>query len=203
MPTREELREALTAKLKELRGTENEPDAVTFAGNGEPTVHPEFAAIIDDTVDIRNAYSPHTAISVLSNASLIHKEKIRRALKKVDKNILKLDTGIEATFRLLNQPSGKLSLAQLIENLQRFDGKLILQTLFLRGYYNGHYIDNTTEEEVEAWLPLVKKINPQYVMIYPIDRGTPVKELIKISEEELKKIAERVEAVGVKTEVYY
>lgn len=203
LPTRDEFRDALTAKLQELRGTINEPDAITFAGNGEPTIHPQFSGIIDDTLEIRDKYSPHTIISVLSNASMIHKEKIREALKKVEKNILKLDTGIEETFQRLNQAAGKLRLQQVVENLQLFDGNLILQTLFVRGQYKENYIDNTTEKELEAWLPLVKKINPKYVMIYPIDRGTPVKALEKIPESELQNIAKQVENLGVKTEVYY
>lgn len=203
LPTRDELRQQLEVKIKELRGTENEPDTITFAGNGEPTVHPEFVGIIDDTIKIRDKFSPKTIISVLSNASLIHKKPIRDALMKVEKNILKLDTGTETTFKLLNQPAGNLGIKQVFENLLLFKGKLIIQTLFVRGWYNGHFIDNTSEKELDAWIPLVKKINPEYVMIYPIDRGTPVKELEKIPEKELIKIAARVEAEGIKTEVYY
>lgn len=203
LPKREDLKRLLGEKLQELRGTENEPDAITFAGNGEPTIHPEFAEIIDDTIELRDKYSPHSIISVLSNASVLNKTKVREALKKADKNILKLDTGIEETFQLLNQPIGTQSINKIVDYLVSFDGKLILQTLFVRGHYNGHYIDNTTPEEIAAWLPLVKKINPQYVMIYPIDRGTPVSGLEKIPEEELKKIAEKVEAEGIKTEVYF
>lgn len=203
LPTRAELKQKLELKLKELRGTENEPDAITFAGNGEPTIHPEFAGIIDDTIEIRDKFSPQTIISVLSNASLIHKKPIRDALLKVEKNILKLDTGIDSTFGLLNQAAGNITIKQIVDNLLLFEGKLIIQTLFVRGWYNGHFIDNTSEKEIEAWIPLVKKINPEYVMIYPIDRGTPVKELQKISEKELKEIAEKVEAEGINTEVYY
>jgi wyosine [tRNA(Phe)-imidazoG37] synthetase (radical SAM superfamily) len=203
LPTRDEIKDALSAKLQELRGTVNEPDAITFAGNGEPTIHPQFAAIIDDTLEIRDQYSPHTIISVLSNASMLHKEKVREALKKVEKNILKLDTGIEETFQRLNQPAGKITLEQVVKNLQLFNGNLILQSLFVRGEYKGHFIDNTTEKEINAWLPLVKKINPKCVMIYPIDRGTPVKSLEKIAESTLQNIAGQVEALGIKTEVYF
>ena len=203
LPKREDLRRQLEAKLKEIQGTVNEPDAITFAGNGEPTIHPEFAEIIDDTIELRDKWAPTAAISILSNASMLHKSKVREALKKTDKNIQKLDTGIEGTFRKLNQAQGNLSLEKIIENLLSFDGKLIIQTLFVRGEYNGNTIDNTTPAEIEAWLEIVKKIKPEYVMIYPIERGTPAKGLEKIPENELKAIAEKVEAVGVKTEVYY
>ncbi len=203
LPNRNDLKEALSSKLQELRGTVNEPDAITFAGNGEPTIHPDFVGIIDDTIEIRDQYSPHTVISVLSNASMLHKKSVRVALKKIEKNILKLDTGIESTFNILNRSAGNLSLDQIVNNLELFKGKLIIQTLFVRGYYDDHFIDNTTQEEVNAWLPLVKKVNPEYVMIYPIDRGTPVKELEKVSERELSEIAKRVEKEGIKTEVYF
>lgn len=203
LPKRSDLVKILSEKLQELRGTINEPDAITFAGNGEPTIHPDFAGIIDDTIAIRDKYSPHTVIGVLSNASMLHKQEVTEALKKVEKNILKLDTGIQSTFEMLNQSQGNLTIEKLFEQLVSFEGKLIIQTLFVRGNYNGHYIDNTTPEEINAWLPLVKKICPEYVMIYPIDRGTPVKELEKISEKELNQIAEKVKTKGIKTEVYF
>ncbi len=203
LPEREILKEKLSNRLRELKGTTEEPDAITFAGNGEPTIHPEFDAIIDDTIKIRDKISPRTIISVLSNASMNHKPAVRKALEKVEMNIQKLDTGIENTFQRLNQPLGNLTVGKVVENLLLFKGNLIVQTLFVRGSYNGHYIDNTTPEEISAWLPLVKKINPQYVMIYPIERGTPAEGLEKIPESELNAIAAKVEAKGVKTKVYY
>lgn len=202
LPERDALKEILSKKLSDLRGTINEPDAITFAGNGEPTIHPEFAGIIDDTIEVRDKYSPHTVVSVLSNASMLHKQKVSSALKKIEKNILKLDTGIEQTFKLLNQPIGNLTLTKIIDQLESFNGKLIIQTLFVKGSYNGNYIDNTTEKEIKAWLPIINKLNPEYVMIYTIDRGTPAKGLEKIPESELIRIAERVEKEGIKTEIY-
>lgn len=203
LPKRNEIKQLLAEKLQELRGTTNEPDAITFAGNGEPTLHPNFAGIIEDTIVVRDLYSPHTIISVLSNATILHKPKVIKALKKVEKNILKLDSGKASTIQLLNQPIGRFDLNKIIDQLVSFDGKLIIQSLFIRGEYNGHIIDNTTNDELAAWLPLIKKINPEYVMLYPIDRGTPVKGLEKISRTELEFIARRVNAEGVKTEVYF
>lgn len=202
-PDRSVIREGLKQKLIELKGSINEPDTITFAGNGEPTVHPDFADIIDDTISLRDAHAPQTKISVLSNATMVHKPMIKNALQKIDKNILKLDTGIEDTFKKLNQPLGNVRLDKIAENLSSFNGRLIIQTLFIRGEYRGNYIDNTTEKELSAWLSLIKYIGPEYVMIYPIDRGTPAKGLEKIPEEELKKISETVEEQGIKTEVYY
>ncbi len=203
LPKRANFKIQLKNRLKELQGTVNEPDAITFAGNGEPTIHPDFAGIIDDTIEARNKYAPEAAISILSNASMLHKPSVVEALKKVDKNIQKLDSGIESTFRTINQASGGLTLDKIIQNLISFDGKLIIQTLFVRGEYNGKIFDNTTDEEIEAWLKVLAKINPEYVMIYPIDRGTPAKNIEKIPEDELNAIAERVEGLGIGTKVYY
>lgn len=203
LPNREELTTKLTNKLKTLKGTVNEPDTITFAGNGEPTIHPDFPGIIDDTIKIRDKYAPKAQISVLSNASMLRKPKVAEALKRIELNIQKLDSGIENTFNLINQTAKGLSFDKIVDGLLAFEGKLIVQTLFLRGEYNGHYIDNTTPEEIDAWLKIVKKINPEYVMIYPIDRGTPAKNLQKIPEEQLNEIAARVEKEGIRTKVYY
>ena len=202
LPKRANFKTQLENRLKELQGTVNEPDAITFAGNGEPTIHPDFAGIIDDTIEARNSYAPEAAISILSNASMLHKPSVVEALKKIDKNIQKLDTGIESTFHVINQASQGLTLEKIINNLMSFDGKLIIQTLFVRGEYNGKIIDNTTYDEIEAWLKVLAKIKPEYVMIYPIERGTAAKGLEKIPEIELNAIAERVEELGIGTRVY-
>lgn len=199
---RNELKQLLEEKLKEIQGTVNEPDAITFAGNGEPTIHPHFAEIIDDTIELRDKYAPKAAVSILSNATMLSKPKVAEALKKVDKNIQKLDSGIESTFKAINQALGNKSLDSIVEGLLSFEGKLIIQTLFLRGEYEGKLVDNTTDEEVEAWLEIVKKVNPEYVMLYPIERGTPAENIEKISKDELQKIAQKVEAAGIRAEVY-
>ena len=203
LPKRDNFKVQLENKLKELQGTVNEPDAITFAGNGEPTIHPNFAGIIDDTIEARNKYAPKAAISILSNASMLHKPAVQEALKKVDKNIQKLDSAVESTFQIINQASSGLTLNKIVDGLVLFDGKLIIQTLFLRGEYNGEIIDNTIDEEIDAWLKVLVKVNPEYVMLYPIDRGTPAKGLEKISEKELNIIAKRVNELGIDTKVYY
>ncbi len=202
LPKADVLKDELTQKLKDLQGTVNEPDAITFAGNGEPTIHPQFAKIIDDTIEIRDLFASKAAISILSNATMLHKESVKQALLKVDKNIQKLDTGIPETFGKINQALGGLELDKIVENLMSFKGKLIIQTLFFRGEVEGEMIDNTTETEVIAWLELVKKIQPEYVMLYSIERGTAAEGIEKVGKEELHKIALQVEAAGIRTEVY-
>ncbi len=174
------------------------PDVITFAGNGEPTLHPDFEAVIDDTIALRDALCPSAKISVLSNATQLHRPEVCRALRRVDNNILKLDSAFDTTVRQMNLPqSADYSVERVVEQLRSFNGQMILQTMFLRGEYNGTPIDNTTEEEVSAWLRLVERIAPRQVMVYSLDRDTPCPTLEKVPKEELQAIAVRVEALGI------
>lgn len=202
LPKKEEVEAALEEKLKTLKQKGPYPDAITFAGNGEPTIHPEFPEIVDITIRLRDQYFPEAQISVLSNASMLHKKEVFESLKKVDQNIQKLDTAIEETFRIINRPGPNHSLDKIVKHLKAYKGNVIIQTLFLRGSYQGEHFDNTTREEVEAWLKKVKEIDPQYVMIYPIARETPAEDIEKIRMEELMYIAARVEAEGIPTKVF-
>ncbi len=202
LPGRGTVRKLLEKKLSVLQKEGKIPDAITFAGNGEPTIHPEFPEIIDDTIRLRDKYFPEVNITVLSNASTLHHEKVFKALMQIDNNIQKLDAGTENTFQRINRPSGKLSLDRLTEMLCSFNGKLIIQSLFLRSTNNGSVIDNSSEEEVTAWILRLKKIKPEYVMIYPIDRPTPEQNIEKISFEELNRIAARVNEAGIRTKVF-
>jgi wyosine [tRNA(Phe)-imidazoG37] synthetase (radical SAM superfamily) len=177
------------------------PDVITFAGNGEPTMHPQFEEIIDDTIALRDEICPTAKISVLSNATMIGRESVRRALLRVDNNILKLDSAFDQTVRLIDNPHGNYSVARRVELMKLFEGKMIVQTMFLRGSYNGQVVDNTTEREVAAWLEQIREIAPERVMVYTIDRDTPAPDLEKVSVEELRQIAERVEALGIECSV--
>jgi wyosine [tRNA(Phe)-imidazoG37] synthetase (radical SAM superfamily) len=150
---------------------------------------------------LRNKYFPKAKIAVLSNATLIHKPKIVNALKKVDDNILKLDSGINETVKLLNNPLGFYKIENVVENMKQFEGKFILQTMFVKGEYEGKKVDNTTDEELSAWLKLVKEVNPQLVMIYTIARDTPAPDLEKVSYEELKSISLILEKEGFKVQI--
>jgi wyosine [tRNA(Phe)-imidazoG37] synthetase (radical SAM superfamily) len=197
IPNREQVRETLEAKLKEMVAEGQIPDVITFAGNGEPTLHAEFEGIIDDTIALRNKYCPTAKVSVLSNSTRVHKPHVFAALNKVDNNILKFDSAIDRTMKLMDQPVGKhINVAWFIEHLKKFKGKLIIQTMFLRGEVKGEKLDNTTDEEIEAWLNALKEINPQQVMIYSLDREAPTQTLQKVSVEELNVIAEKVKARG-------
>lgn len=183
--------------LERMVGEGTPPDVITFAGNGEPTMHPDFESIIFDTLALRDELCSTAKVSVLSNATQIHREDVRRALRRVDNNILKLDSAFDDTVQLVNKPQGTYTVERTVELMQLFEGEMILQTMFLRGEYDGKMLDNTREEEVDAWLRLVERIAPRQVMVYSLDRDTPCKTLEKVSREELLKIAARVEALGI------
>ena len=202
LPTREEVASFLEQKLKELVLEDYLPDAITFAGNGEPTLHPEFGGIVDDTIRLRNQYSPHSRVTVLSNASRIHDPLVFKALLKLDNNILKLDAGTEETFTAMNNPVEDLDFNKMISGLMQFKGNLIIQTMFLKGYVNGRLIDNTTDLEVSAWIEQLLKIRPKATMIYPIARHTPAKDLEKISRSTLEEIALEAGKEGIEVKVY-
>ena len=208
MPTREEVAAALEAKLKDMKANGPHPDVLTFAGNGEPTANPHFPEIIEDTIRLRNEYFPDAKISVLSNATLIHRPKIHDALMKVDNNIQKLDTIDPIYINKVDRPEGEwYQVDQVIEGLKRFQGHVIIQTMFLKGkptpltpntqHPTPVNYDNTGEEYVAPWLEAVKAIAPQQVMIYTIDRETPMQGLQKATHEELDRIRDRVIALGI------
>ncbi len=201
LPSRREVRQYLDEKLQEMQRKGDPLDVITYAGNGEPTLHPEFSAIIDDSIELRNKYFPWAKIAVLSNSTMISKPEVVAALKRVDQNILKLDSAFDSTIKLINQPRVKFSAEELVKNLKSFDGNLIVQTLFVRGEYQGKIIDNTTQVEVDSWLELIKSINPKEVMVYTIARDTPATGLEKVSLKDLNAIASRVEALGVPVQV--
>ena len=197
MPTRELVAERLEAKLKEMNAEGQLPDVLTFAGNGEPTCHPHFAEIIEDTIQLRNHYCPKAKVSVLSNSTMIHRQQVHDALIRVDNNILKLDTVDPIYINKVDHPQGTYDVEKIIERLKAFNGHVIIQTMFMRGACKGESVDNTGEAYVAPWLEAVKDIKPQQVMIYTIDRETPTQGLLKATHEQLDAIRDRVIAAGI------
>lgn len=201
-PTRLQVSEILDEKLSEMLQAGEIPDVITFAGNGEPTLHPEFEGIIEDTIILRDRYCPTAKVSVLSNSTRVHKPHIFSALCKVDNNILKLDSAVDRTMKLIDQPVGKhIDVAWIVAQLKRFEGNLIIQTMFIRGEYKGEVFDNTTEDELDAWLMAMDEIKPKQIMIYSLDRDAPVSNLQKINIEELNIIAEKIRKRGFEVSV--
>lgn len=197
-PTREEVAEALENKLKEMALNGPKPDVLTFAGNGEPTAHPHFAEIIDDTIRLRNKYCPEAKVSVLSNSTMLHRKQVHEALMKVDNNILKLDTVDTDYINKVDRPQQpSYNVEDIIESLKSFHGHVIIQTMFMKGLMNGEDVDNVKEVYIKPWLDAVKRIQPMEVMVYTIDRETPDHDLKKASHEELDAIRDRVIALGI------
>ena len=202
-PTREEVCKALEAQLQRMKAEGPQPDVLTFAGNGEPTAHPDFAAIIDDTIRLRNQYFPKAKVSVLSNSTMAIRPEVHAALMRVDNNILKLDTIDPDYIQRVDRPTGAYDVERIIEALASFDGHVIVQSLFMKGMSEGKSVDNTGDQYVLPWLEAVKRIHPQQVMVYTIDRETPDPDLRKASHEELDRIARLVSEAGMKVEVAY
>ena len=203
LPTREEVRTALEARLQDMLQNGLAPDVLTFAGNGEPTAHPRFPEIITDTLVLRDRYFPNAKVSVLTNSTFIHKPAVFEALNKVDNNILKLDTVDEAYIRELDRPTGSYSVNKIIEGMKAFKGNCIIQAMFLKGSYAGKNMDNTSDKYVLPWLEAVKEIAPRQVMIYTIDRETPGQDLRKATHEELDRIATLIKKEGIEVSVSY
>lgn len=195
LPIREEVRIALESQLS----IAVEPiDVITFSGNGEPTLHPDFLGIIQDTCALRDQYCPKAKVSVLSNSTQLGRTDVIEALRLCDNRILKLDSAIDATMRLIDKPvNAQLTVKQIAQWLSIFDGDFTLQTCFLRGEYQGQTIDNTTPEELTAWYKMVDYLHPKQVMIYVIDRVTPLETLEKIPAETMEKIAIPLREKGI------
>ena len=197
LPTREEVAAALEAKLQQMKQEGQLPDVLTFAGNGEPTCHPHFAEIIDDTILLRDRYCPQAKVSVLSNSTMIHRQQVHDALMRVDNNILKLDTVDPEYINKVDHPAGSYDVSLIIERMKAFNGHVIIQTMFMRGNCQGEDVDNTSERYIVPWLEAVKQIAPQQVMVYTIDRETPAQGLLKATHEQLDAIRDRVIALGI------
>ena len=188
----------LELKLQQMRAAGEPLDVITFSGNGEPTLHPRFPKVVDELVRLRDLYYPEAKISLLSNSTRIFDPAMARALKKIDNNILKLDSAINQTMRTIDRPNDPaFTVERVVEGLKQFGKQAIIQTIFLRGEHDGKKIDNTTPEEIDALIAAYRQINPKEVMIYSIDRPTPEKNLQKIEREELERIARKFREAGI------
>jgi wyosine [tRNA(Phe)-imidazoG37] synthetase (radical SAM superfamily) len=195
---KKELFELLTAKLIQCRQENTPIDTITFAGNGEPTLHPHFFAIVQNVIELRNTYFPKAAIAVLTNGYSLDKKRVEEALTLVDKAIVKLDAGEDHLLKLVDRPKGNLSLNRLIKNIQRFPGNLIIQSMFLKGLVGDIAFDNSTGRAINQWLIKIERLHPSEVMLYSLDRDTPIKSLELIPKVTLERIAKRVRLLGIK-----
>lgn len=202
LPAAEAVEEALKSKLKSMKENGDPLDVITFSGNGEPTLHNDFPKIIDTVIRLRDKYYPDAKVSVLTNSTRIFDKDVAKALKKVDNNILKLDSAIESTMRLIDRPaSQQFTIERVVEALRQFRGSGIIQTMILRGEHDGVVVDNTTPKEVDALIKAYKEIAPKEVMLYSLDRSTPEEKLIKVERPELEAIADKIRKAGIKVQV--
>lgn len=194
LPRRGKVKEQLRDKLVKMKEAGENLDVITFSGNGEPTMHPDFPGILDDVIALRDEFFPDAKVSVLTNSTRIFTPQVAEALKKADNNILKLDSAIEDTMQLVDRPtSPSFTVDKVVDSLKQFAGTGIIQTMILRGEHDGKKIDNTTPEELEALIKAYKEIRPKEIMIYSLDRSTPEEKLIKVEKPELESIGKYIE----------
>ena len=203
LPPREDVKCGLEAKLRAMKAAGESLDVITFSGNGEPTLHPDFGGVIDDTIELRDKYFPDVKISVLTNATQLHRADVCDALRRVDNNLLKLDSAVTDTMRAMDRPGApSFTSEKVIEQIAGFGRQCIVQTMLLRGSYNGQKVDNTTDAEINALIDAYRRINPREVMIYSIDRKTPAQDLEKVPHDEMMEIGARIaEATGLRVQV--
>jgi len=198
----EEISAAIEAKLRQCKENHTPIDSITFSGNGEPTLHPQFVQIIDNLIVLRDKYELGTAITCLSNATQLAKEEVSSSLKKIENPILKLDAVTEPLFQLINKPTIPISVEEIIKQLQQLNGNFILQTLFFKGEIDGQFFNNAAASHLSLWMDIVKQLHPRKVMIYSLDRNTPAQALEKISMEKLQEIAQEVQKMGIEAMAY-
>lgn len=203
MPSRDDVAQALETRLKAMAAQGRLPDHITFAGNGEPTLHPAFADIVDDVTALRAAYAPNALITVLTNATRLADDTVRAALEKVDQALLKLDTVDAEYVAFVNRPQTRLVPDELVERIRSLGDKALVQTMFLTGTWEGRDVDNTSERYVAPWLAALERIRPKLVTIYTVARATPSDTLQKAAPQVLDAIAERVRSLGLECTVSY
>jgi len=198
----EEVNQAIETKLIQCQQDKIPIDSITFSGNGEPTLHPDFLAIVDNLIRLRDQYYPNAIITCLSNSTQLYRDDVREALMKIENPVLKLDAVTEELYQMINAPVQDVKVAQIIEWLKMFNGQFVLQTLFFSGKIGGVEFDNAKEPHLSQWIDVVLMLKPQKVMLYSLDRETPAENLTKLSTEEMEKIAQILRDKGIPTSVY-
>ncbi len=197
LPTAGELQATLEEKLKECHYAGTPIDSITFSGDGEPTLNPDFAEIIDITISLRDKYFPQAKVSVLSNATGIFRKEVFEALKKVDNPILKIDAPTDELAARINQPQGEYHVEDVVCDLMGFEGNFVLQTMFLRS----PSFDSSSPEVLDGWMNIVRKLKPREVMVYTLDREAPAERLEKFSVEEMRTLVKPLIDEGFKVQI--
>ena len=196
-PELEDIEKALEEKMSKAAAEGVAVDSITFSGNGEPTMHPDFPQVIDVTLRLRDRYFPDAKVSVLSNATLVGRKRIADALMRVDNPILKIDASTDELIKKINKPVGAYRLADIIDSLKGFEGRFILQTMFLKS----PDFNTVAHDDLERWMDIVRELKPREVMVYTIDRETPDKSLAKYSVEEMRTMVQPLIDEGFKVQI--
>jgi len=186
LPSAEKVRNALEAKLQQCKASGIPIDSITFSGDGEPTINPEFPQIIHDTIALRDQYYPHSKITVLSNATMVHKPEIFNALRKVDNPTMKIDAPTNELIEKIDHPAPGYDIHRVVEALKQFNGDFILQTMFLRS----KDFDSSSPEVLLGWMDIVRLLKPREIMVYTIDRPTPEVGLQKFTMEAMRALVQ-------------
>ena len=197
LPSASDLRKALENKLSRCREEGVGIDSITFSGDGEPTLNPDFSEIIDITLELRDKYYPKALVSVLTNATRLSREPVFEALRKVDNPILKLDAPSDELVRLINQPEGDYSVRDVISDMKKFEGNFILQTMFLKS----DDFDSAAPESLNAWMEIVRELRPREIQVYTIDRETPRKDLVKFTPERMRELVKPLTDEGFNIQI--
>jgi len=185
MPSPQQVGEELSAKLQSIASEGGVVDSITFSGNGEPTLHPEFPAIVDVVLRLRDELAPSARISVLSNATTLLHPEVRAALRRVDSPILKLDAPTDALMRSIDRPCTGMTVQDIVEGMKLMEGEFIMQTMFLHGAEPDYSIDS---EALGKWMDIVRQVRPRQIMAYTVDRPTPMKGLSKMSVQQMQEL---------------
>ena len=196
-PLLEDVEAALEEKMARAAAEGTPVDSITFSGNGEPTMHPDFPKIIDVTLRCRDRYFPNAKVSVLSNATLIGRDAVAQALMKVDNPILKIDASSDELIGMINKPVGTYRLEDTVQAMMKFNGNFVLQTMFLKS----PDFDTASPEALARWMDIVRKVRPKEIMVYTIDRETPDKSLQKYTVDEMTDFVRPLIEEGFKIQI--
>lgn len=186
-PTPEEVTEALNSTFRDIH--ENGPaiNAISIAGNGEPTLHPDFPEVIDAILAARDRWLPGKPVQILTNGANLDTRKISEALNKLDERIVKIDAGNEKTFKAVNAPLSRTTLARVLAGLRNLKD-VVVQSLFIQGI-----VDNTKPSDIDDWIEVIAIVKPKMVHIHGMSRQPAIPGFLRCDEDTLYTIASRLE----------
>jgi wyosine [tRNA(Phe)-imidazoG37] synthetase (radical SAM superfamily) len=203
-PERDPKRAVIFADLERLRRevtlavtTAQVPiDAWVLSGNGESTLHPQFAQVVELLRLLREQLAPKTPLVLLTAGTELVRPEVLQACRALDEVAVKLDAGTQALYERLDmpwQPTPVATVPRAASQLQN----AIAQTLLVQGS-----VDNTTDAEVAAWLDLLDLMQPQRVDLYTLARPPIEKALRPATAAVMAQVAEKARQRGFVVRVF-